>query len=168
MSLDYWTLLPGVAAHDTGLRCSCQRWLRLLDTATGSCSTGYRAQVQLPALAQRYWTLLPGVAADDNGLRCSCQRWLRLLNTATGSGSPGYRTGLKCSCQRWLRLLNTATGSGSPGYRTGLRCSCQCWLRLLDTALKDAILVNLLILGLGSSDGLGCGSFSENPRVTLV
>jgi len=44
---------------------------------------------------------------------------------------------------------------------TGQRYSCRCWLGLLDIILKDATLVSLAILGLGSGGRLGCGSLGE-------
>jgi len=41
-------------------------------------------------------------------------------------------------------------------------------LELLDIALEDAILVSLMIVGLGSGNQLGCGSLGEEPCETVI
>ena len=51
---------------------------------------------------------------------------------------------------------------------TGLRYSCRRWLGLLEITLEDAILVSLMILGLGCGGRLCCGSLHEEACVTVI
>jgi len=67
-------------------------------------------------------------------------------------------------------MLDTATGSSSLEGLTILSSGTVAGtgLGLLEIALRDAILGSLAILGLGSGSQLGCGSFGEEPCVTVI
>ena len=111
-----------------------------------------------------HWPGLGGLWWFDNQTRLAGST-CRLAGCCTQVRSQGELLLLALGLGYWTPLLRVVAWQSD---NTGLRYCYPCWLGLLDLALKDAILISLVILGLGSGGRLSCSCLGKSPCVTVI